>query len=134
MKAVLMSGLLGMALLAGCTQTDNQRVQQQVQGARQEFNQGMDQAKKAANDKMLAGKVKQYLLARKGLDARSINVDAKGTAITLKGDVASTEQAQMAEQAAREVQGVETVTNQLTMHVPAAPASANPPESVPTTR
>jgi osmotically-inducible protein OsmY len=129
-----MSGLLGVALLAGCTQTDNQRVQQSVKGARQEFSQGMDQAKKAADDQMLAGKVKQYLLARKGLDARSINVDAKGTAITLKGDVASTEQAQMAEQAAREVQGVDTVTNQLTMHVPAAPASANPPGTVPTPR
>jgi osmotically-inducible protein OsmY len=133
MRILLMGGLLGMALLAGCTQTDNQRVQQSVKGARQEFNQGMDQAKKAAADQMLAGKVKQYLLARKGLDARKINVDAQGTAVTLKGDVVSTEQAQMAEQAAREVQGVETVTNQLTMHVPANPASANPPET-PTTR
>jgi osmotically-inducible protein OsmY len=133
MKALWMGGLLGMALVAGCTQTDNQRVQQSVKGARQEFNQGVDQAKKAATDEMLAGKVKQYLLARKGLDARNINVDAKGAAIILKGDVASTEQAQIAEQAAREVQGVETVTNQLTMHVPAAPTSANPPET-PTTR
>jgi osmotically-inducible protein OsmY len=119
MKLFWMVGLVGVALTAGCTQTQDAQVRQSVKGARQELQQGVDQAKKVAADKTLEAKVKQYLLSRKGLDARSINVDARAGAITLKGDVAAPDQAKMAEQAATEVQGVDSVSNQLTMHVPA---------------
>src|SRR4051812_31082256 len=105
MKLFWMIGLIGATVTAGCTHTQDAQVQQSVKGARQELQQGVDQAKKVAADKTLEAKVKQYLLSRKGLDARSINVEARAGAVTLKGDVASPEQAKMAEQAVGEVQG-----------------------------
>jgi osmotically-inducible protein OsmY len=119
MKAYWIIGAVGLGLLAGCTQTDQARMQQNVQGARQELRQGVNQAQKAAADAALEGKVKQYLQSRKGLDARAINVEAKNGAVILKGDVASPEQARLAEQATGEVEGVQSVMSQLTMRVPA---------------
>lgn len=116
-----------MGLLAGCTASDDARVRRNVRGAREEISQGIDQARQAAADAALEGKVKQYLSARKGLDTRAINVEANGNVITLKGEVADPEQARIAQQAATEVEGVESVINQLTMRVPATGTSASPP-------
>jgi hypothetical protein len=123
--------MLGTALAlfgaAGCRPADNAQVQQQVQGARQELNRAADQARKTAADASLAGNVKAALQARKGLDARNIDVDAKGSTVTLKGDVDAPEQATMAEQVATETKGVGQVVNQLTMRIPAKSAApANP--------
>ena len=104
---------------AGCRQADNARVQQQVQGMRQELGNAADQARQSAADASLAGNVKAALQARKGLDARDIEVVAKGNTVTLRGDVTSPDQATMAEQVATETKGVSQVIDQLTMHVPA---------------
>lgn len=104
---------------AGCRPAQNAQVQQQVQGMRQELGNAADQARQSAADASLAGSVKAALQARKGLDARNIDVDAKGSTVTLKGDVSAPEQATMAEQVATETKGVSQVVNQLTMRVPA---------------
>src|SRR5205823_6055955 len=47
------------------------------------------------------------------------NVDAKGTVVTLKGDVNTREQADQAEQVARGTTGVTSVVNHLMLRVPA---------------
>ena len=118
---------------AGCRQADNARVQQQVQGMRQELGNAADQARQSAAEASLAGNVKAALQARKGLDARNIDVDAKGSTVTLKGDVTSPEQATMAEKVATETKGVGQVVNQLTMHVPATSQAQPTPAPTGTT-
>lgn len=124
----LASAALGVILLAGCTHNQNAEVRENVQGLRQEIGAATENAKKAANNAALASRVKTTLSNAKGLDARGIDVEAAGDAVTLKGDVTAPEQAQMAERLAGEVKGVGSVTNRLTMHVPATPeAAANAP-------
>lgn len=124
MFRILMAGALGLAVLSGCTQAEKAQVQQSVQGARQELQQGMTQAQRAAADQTLEAKVKQVLISRKGLQAGNIDVEAKAGMVTLRGDVADPNQARLAEQAAMEVEGVTGVINQLTMRIP---ATGNPP-------
>jgi osmotically-inducible protein OsmY len=123
--------ILGLAIVAaGCSSQQKADVQQNVRGVRQEFDQATHKAQKAAANQALEGKVKSYLSARKGLEAKSIDVEAKDGSVVLKGDVASPEQARLAEQATAEVAGVNSVDNQLTMRVPAADY---PPPSAPST-
>ena len=131
MKRIWTSGLLGLACLAGCTPAQEARVEQNVKGVRQELSEGVGQAQKAAADQMLESKVKQVLTSRKGLNARSIDVDAKGGTITLRGEVADATQGSLAEQAAMEVEGVQGVINQLTMRVPAGAAPITGPATHP---
>jgi hypothetical protein len=64
---------------------------------------------------------------------RNIDVDAKGSTVTLKGDVTSPEQATMAEKVATETKGVGQVVNQLTMHVPATSQAQPTPAPTGTT-
>ena len=121
MKRIWTTGLLGLGLaaLAGCSPAQEARVEQNVKGVQQELAQGVGQAQKVAAEQMLEGKVKQVLIARKGLNARGIDVEAKGATITLRGEVPDADQGRLAEQAAMEIEGVQGVINQLTMRVPA---------------
>lgn len=125
MKRIWTIGLLGLGLLAGCTPAQEARVQENVQGVRQEFGKGLSQAQKAAADQALEGQVKQVLNSRKGLETRGINVEARGGTVTLQGEVPSAAQGSLAEQAAMEVEGVQSVINQLTMRVPANETSSH---------
>ena len=121
MKRIWTLGMvsLGLVALTGCNPAQEARVDQNVKGMRQELAQGVNQAQKAAADQMLEGKVKQVLTARKGLNARGIDVEAKGGTVTLRGEVPDAYQGRLAEQTAMEIEGVEGVINQLTMRVPA---------------
>jgi len=119
-----------LAGLAGCSMQEKQEVRQDVKGMRQELGDAAARARKATWDAALAGKVKAALGTRKGLDARGINVSADGPAVTLKGDVTSPEQAELAEKVATETEGVESVRNMLTMRIPAkSPVSPTPSSS-----
>lgn len=135
MKQVLLACLVATTLgLVGCTPAQNNEVQQNVQGVGQEIKEGAGKAKEAIDNQTLEGKVKTVLTSRKGLEAKGIDVEAKDGVITLKGDVASPDQAQLAEQVAGEVEGVTSVVNQLTMRVPAtgaAPAASPAPATHP---
>ncbi|HEU4753129.1 MAG TPA: BON domain-containing protein [Armatimonadota bacterium] len=139
-----MKKLLGVAALAtglaltGCTQQNG--VDQRVQGVRQELNQAAQNAQQAAANAALAAKVKTALDSRKGLDASKINVDAKSGTVLLKGDVNSRAEAEVAERVALETEGVNSVENQLAVRVPAkslppttAPAGAAPSGTAPAT-
>ena len=71
--------------------------------------------------------MKTALLTRKGLDSTSINVEANGSVVTLKGDVVTRQQADIAEKVARETEGVTAVNNQLMRRIPAKPTSGRVP-------
>lgn len=131
----LLGTVLALAGLAGCSSQQNEQVRQDVKGVRQEFNQAAENARQAAADAALAAKVKTALETRKGMDPRGIKVQANGSTVILKGDVASPEQAKLAEQVTTETEGVTSVQNELTMRVPATsvPGSNAPAESAPST-
>src|SRR5215212_2906797 len=102
MRPFLIAGLaLSLALLGGCTRAEKARVNDGVQDLGQQVRGAAENAKQAAADASLAGKVKSALMTRKGMEASQINVEAKDGVVTLKGDVATREQAEQAEQVAQ---------------------------------
>jgi hyperosmotically inducible periplasmic protein len=112
--------LFALSLGGGCTRAqkaDMQRDSRQLGEQAQTAAQG---AKQAIDDAALAAKVKTALSTRKGIKASDINVDARSGVVTLKGDVDSQTQADLAVKVARETEGVSSVTNQLMVRVPAA--------------
>jgi len=106
-----------MAALVGCSRAERTEVGQQAKDLGQ-------QVQSAASNTSLAAKVKTALLTHKGLDGAKIEVTAEGSAVTLKGDVTSREQADLAERVAKETDGVQTVSNQLMLRVPAKSGAA----------
>jgi len=113
-----MMAVLCMAVLGGCTRADKAEVDRQAQGVGAKVGTVAENARQAVSDAALAAKVKTALSTRKGLNGADIDVDAKGTTVTLKGDVNTREQADEAEQVARGTTGVTTVVNQLMLRVP----------------
>ena len=63
----------------------------------------------------LTAKVKSALAADVGLKTLRIDVDSMGNSVTLKGAVDSAETRRRAEEVARQVDGVATVRNELTV-------------------
>jgi hyperosmotically inducible protein len=121
MKRLLTMTVVALGLLAagGCSQSDKAQVNENVQGMRQQIDKAADDAKTAASNAALESKVKARLSTQKGLDTRAVDVKAQNGTVTLKGDIASREQADMAERVARETDGVQSVTNDLMLRVPA---------------
>jgi hyperosmotically inducible periplasmic protein len=66
-------------------------------------------------DRALAKSVRRALSKAQGFDVSGVFVRARGGAVTLSGNVKSGEQIQQAEEIARSVQGVTSVTNKLTL-------------------
>ncbi|MBV8627617.1 MAG: BON domain-containing protein [Paraburkholderia sp.] len=66
-------------------------------------------------DRALSHAVRRALSKAQGLDVSGIFVHAKDGAVTLSGSVRDSNQIQQAEQVARSVQGVNSVTNKLTL-------------------
>lgn len=62
-----------------------------------------------------AARVKYALIENQNTDGLTINVDVAGTVVTLKGEVASEQTAELAERIARNAEGVEKVVNELTI-------------------
>jgi len=134
MRELLVAGLaLGLITISGCTQADKAGVREEVQGIRQQIGQATDQARRSAADTTLEGKVQSALALRKGLGGNHIDVDAKQGNVVLKGDVVSREAAELAEQVARDTEGVTTVDNQLTIRVPAKSVQPSGTMTVPST-
>ncbi|MBZ5789681.1 BON domain-containing protein [Burkholderia contaminans] len=72
----------------------------------------MDNARRAA-DRRLTRRVSAALARTRGLNATRIVVRARSGVVTLRGGVSDGQQAAMAVEAARQVDGVTQVTNQL---------------------
>jgi hyperosmotically inducible protein len=67
------------------------------------------------DDAAITAKVKTALLAEKGVSGTDINVDTAQGTVTLSGRVADASQIDRAAQVAKEVEGVKTVLNKLTV-------------------
>jgi hyperosmotically inducible protein len=72
-------------------------------------------AGQAIDDAAITAKVKTALLAEKGVRGTDINVDTAQGTVTLTGRLADTSQVERAAQVAKEVEGVKTVLNKLTV-------------------
>lgn len=72
-------------------------------------------AKSGASEAMLTAKVHAAMARDPGLKTLAINVDSEGNNVTLKGEVDSQATKDAAEKAAKQVDGVGTVRNQLTV-------------------
>jgi hyperosmotically inducible protein len=119
--------VMSLTVLSGCTPAEKAEVRQDARELGQQVEAAAENAQQEVENAALEAKVKTALSTRKGLDADEINVEARGAAVTLKGDVASREQAELAEQAARQTEGVSTVDNQLMLRVPAKGSGASVP-------
>jgi osmotically-inducible protein OsmY len=115
---------LCLIVAGGCTRADRQEADRQAQGLGAKVEQAAGTARQAVTDAALAAKVKTALSTRKGFEGADINVDAKGTVVTLKGDVDKREQAAEAEHVARGTTGVTAVVNQLMLRVPVKGSSS----------
>jgi osmotically-inducible protein OsmY len=77
-----------------------------------------DEMRQDARNAALTGKVKAALAGDVGLKTLRINVDSAGNVVTLKGAVDSEDTKRRAEQVAKQVEGVASVNNQLTVRTP----------------
>jgi hyperosmotically inducible protein len=127
--SIILPVALCFALIGGCTRAEKQETDRQVQGLGAQVETAADKARQAVTDAALAAKVKTALSTRQGLQGTDINVDAKGTVITLKGDVNRREQSKEAEQVARGTTGVTAVVNQLMLRVPVNGAGSGKPSA-----
>jgi len=107
------------AAVSGCSQSERASVRQDVQGMRQQMGEAAHKARVAARNATAEAKIKNALESRKGLEAKGIDVEMRSGHVTLKGDVASREQAELAEKVTLETDGVTAVDNQLMLRVPA---------------
>ena len=117
-RLILWEVALCLIIMGGCTRAERQQADQQAQGVGAKVETAADRARQAVTDAALAAKVKTALSTRKGLEGTDVDVAAKGTVVTLKGDVDKREQAAEAEQVARGTTGVTTVVNHLMLRVP----------------
>jgi hyperosmotically inducible periplasmic protein len=112
MKTLMIAGVaLSLALLGGCSRSERTEVGREAQGLGAKVE-------RAAENAALTAKVKAALATRKGLKGADIHVETNGSAVTLKGDVNTREQAKEAVQVAKGTAGVTTVNNQLMLRVP----------------
>ena len=126
----MIMGLTGcLAVLGGCTQQEKAEVRNDAQNAGQQAEQGArtagaklrevaNEAGKAVEGASVTARVKGRLLTEKGLENTKIDVDSTGSSVVLNGTVQNKQQAELAEHVASKTEGVQKVTNKLTI-VPA---------------
>jgi osmotically-inducible protein OsmY len=110
-----------MIVALGCSPAERERADQKTAQAEAKLKQGTAELRDAGakagvklDQASLIAKVKAKLANDVGLStATAVEVDARGRVVTLRGTVASEDQKQRAERAARQVDGVTTVLNEL---------------------
>jgi osmotically-inducible protein OsmY len=95
------------------TQQKLDRAEQKLENAAGVVKDKTVEAGKKVDDATVTAKVKTALVAEPGLKAFAINVDTAGGVVTLKGTTDSQEHRQKAAQVASNVEGVQSVVNQL---------------------
>ncbi len=83
--------------------------------AEYEKDKGSSSIGQGVNDSWTWFKVRSALMTTADLRESTINVDVNNDVVTLKGSVANAEQKKKAEEVAKGVSGVKSVTNQLTV-------------------
>ena len=116
--------LLALSIAGGCTRAQEAEVREDAQGLGQKVQTAAEGARDAVGDAALVAKVKTALGMRKGIEASDIDVEAKDGVVTLKGDVNSQTQADLAVDVAKGTEGVTSVNSQLNIRVPAAGSTA----------
>jgi hyperosmotically inducible periplasmic protein len=116
--------LLTLTLAGGCTKAEKAEVREDAQNLGDRVQTAAEGAGQAVRDTALEAKVKTALGMRKGIKADDIDVEAKDGLVTLKGDVDSQRQADLALEVAKGTEGVQSVTSQLMIRVPAAGSTA----------
>ena len=115
--AVLAASTLVFA--AGCSDNSNQTVGQKVDRATDKVaaatERAADKTATVIDDATITTKVKAAVLAEPGLKTLQINVDTKDGRVTLAGTVDNAELKQRATQVAGAVEGVKSVSDQLTV-------------------
>lgn len=109
--------LCAVALVAGCeNKTPRPKTAQASSGA----SAPVRVVKVAASDASLADQVRGAIVQQAGVDAAKLEVEANAGVIRLKGTVDSDETRQKVHEAAKNVDGVKWVQNQMSV-VPSAP-------------
>ena len=115
--AVLAASTLVFA--AGCSDNSNKTVGQKVDRATDKVaaatERAADKTATVIDDATITTKVKAAVLAEPGLKTLQINVDTKDGRVTLAGTVDNAELKQRATQVAGAVEGVKSVSDQLTV-------------------
>jgi len=108
MHALLMATLVGVALPSYAQSSDAM--------AGMDMSSSAPSAKSASKaDRALARAVRKALGKAQGFDVSGVFVRARGGAITLSGTVRTGDQIRQAEDVAKNVQGVTSVSNKLTL-------------------
>jgi hyperosmotically inducible protein len=84
-----------------------------------------------AADSSITAKVKSKFIADKYVDAFDINVDTHAGIVTLHGDVTNTVAREQAEKLARNVDGVQSVDNQIRIVKPVTESDKKTDENLP---
>lgn len=124
-----------LAALSGCTPQEKAEVRNDAQNAGDRIEQGAQavgaqaqqagaRVKVAAEGATVTARVKGRILTEKGLENTKIDVDSTAGSVVLKGTVQNKQQSELAERVATKTEGVQKVTNELTI-VPAG-KPANP--------
>jgi hyperosmotically inducible periplasmic protein len=116
--------LLGLAMPVGCTRTGKAQVREGARDLGDRAQTAARSAGQAVSNVALAAKVKTALSTRKGLNAGDISVEAQGPVVTLKGEVNSQAEADLAVHVAQQTEGVQSVTSELMLRVPARGSTA----------
>jgi hyperosmotically inducible protein len=91
-----LAGLFGVAQIAGCASQPHQRASGQV-----------------LDDSVITAKVRKELFEQKGVSVMDVQVSTYRGEVQLSGFVPSEKEARLAEDAARRVDGVKTVKNDI---------------------
>jgi hyperosmotically inducible protein len=122
-STLVMAGfVLTTAGLAGCDRPADERLAKSPPAAAKPAPETAPAARpsnptagQAIDDASITAKVKGALLAEKGVNGTDINVETAKGIVTLTGRVPDQSQVDRAAQVAREVDGVTTVQNKLTV-------------------
>jgi len=107
MPTIYRSLLVALALLAiGCNAQDKTDLQRDA-------TQLGQTAKRAATNATVAGKVETALALRKGVDVKTLHIEADGSTVTISGHVDSALQKQSVLDVANETVGVDRVIDKI---------------------
>ena len=100
---------------AGCNPAQQQQANRTGTVIQEKGREAINKAATATQNAALAGKVKAAMNLRQGLNTKRIDIsaDANTGAVTLEGSVPNMQQRKVAEEAARNTDGVHSVSNQL---------------------
>src|SRR5205814_6712489 len=115
-QAMLFLAAAAVALVAaGCNPAQQRQANQTGTTIQEKGREALARAATAAKNETLAEKVKQAMNLRQGLSTKRIEVSANAQtgAVRLEGSVPDMQQRKVAEDVARNTDGVKTVDNQL---------------------